>query len=123
MWCKFHVHNIFTLRYLLLQADTGVDEYSCFFSNDDGSVVARSSYSAPTLISQSARLFNISTIRTAGMVKRDMVVIVLGVSSASLTIPHISITLDMREVLNLPFLIWRILQPEVLDSKLIWRTF
>jgi hypothetical protein len=48
MWCKFHVHNIFTLRYLLLQADTGVDEYSCFFSNDDGSVVARSSYSAPT---------------------------------------------------------------------------
>jgi hypothetical protein len=57
------------------------------------------------------------------MVKRDMVVIVLGVSSASLTIPHISITLDMREVLNLPFLIWRILQPEVLDSKLIWRTF
>ena len=31
-----------------MQADTGVDEYSCFFANADGSVVARSSYSSPT---------------------------------------------------------------------------
>lgn len=29
-------------------ADTGLDEYSCFFSNDDGSLVARSSYTSPT---------------------------------------------------------------------------
>lgn len=32
----------------MMQADTGVDEYSCFFSHGDGTVVARSDYTAPT---------------------------------------------------------------------------